>query len=184
MMTKTKLSSIALLAAAFTSATLIAGNGASAKPGFGFSHAVTISNSGNGTGNTARVAVSRFKPAPLVSHFATNGAPTLPGCNSQAGCRTAAGGYLNGPHPVGSPNGFSAGETSARAPGTPGATATAGLPTTHTCTENCNPVRKPHPLPPPGDPGGDRGGGVGGGGGVDGMEGTRCGPDDCLFHQD
>jgi hypothetical protein len=188
MTTKTKLSSIALVAAAFTSATLIAGNGALAKPGFGSRHAVTINNSGNGTGNTARVAAVGFKRAALVSRFATNGAPTLPGCTSQAGCRTAGGGYLNGPHPVGGPEGggnsSSTGGTVIRAPGAPGATAGSGLPTAHTCAEDCGPggVRKPHPQPPLGDPGGNHG--VGGGGGLDGEEGMRCGADDCVFRQD
>ncbi len=185
MTTKTRLSSIALVAAAVTSATLIASTGASAKPGFSFSHAVTISNSGNGTGNTARIAAFGFKRAPLVSHFATNGAPTLPGCNSQAGCRTPGGGYLNGPHPVGGSEGGAngAGGTGIRAPGVPGATASSGLPTTHTCTENCNPPPGPKRGPQP-PLGGEGGGGVSGGGGLDGQEGTRCGPDDCVFHQD
>jgi hypothetical protein len=53
----------------------------------------------------------------LVSHSATKGAPTLPGCTSQAGCRTVTGGYLNGFRPVGGTgNGQPAGGSGPAAP--------------------------------------------------------------------
>jgi hypothetical protein len=37
---------------------------------------------------------------PVAASGLVHGAPTLPGCSSQASCRTASGGYLNGFHPV------------------------------------------------------------------------------------
>jgi hypothetical protein len=207
MTTRTKLSTLVLLAAALTSATLIAGS-ASAKPAQGLRFETTsIRNSGNGTA-VARLAAPTlgFKRAPLtattVSHFSSNGAPTLPGCNSQASCRTTTGGYLNGPHPVGGGeggNGSPPAGAGSRPGGLPGTSATSGTLPTHACAlENCGSVvANPQPRPPGGpihDPtgGGQTGNGdpgdgnapAGGSGGYGG-DGTSCmGDRDCgIFRQ-
>jgi len=60
----------------------------------------------NTTVNAAqlRAPVTRAPVAGRVSVPGAPTAPTLPGCNSQATCRTAGGGYLNG-HPGSGPGG-------------------------------------------------------------------------------
>jgi hypothetical protein len=125
-------------------------------------------------------------PAAFASHVPSSGLPTLPGCTSQASCRTVTGGILNG-RPAGGTGSGNGSPTVvpavARSPGLPGTTATSGT-LTHACAiENCGslntppPSPSPRPVPPKPDP---TGGGGGGGGGIDGADGSSCMSDrDC-----